>query len=137
LTDLNFNSSYKSKLPYCSAADNYVFHNQTSVIYGGIALSSLSTAITTHDPGDDGFFAVQKGFICEATRENDSAATGMNRAYGITNNVYLTSNTSLAKAQDGRTIGGSNYLYFQTQAEAFSSGDGSPAVLILDTESLV
>jgi len=133
--DLNANGIY-SKLPYCSAADGYVFHQQASVIYGSIELSKLTEAITTHAPGDDTFFAVQRGFVCENTRENDSAATGMNRAYGVTNNVYLTYNNTLAKAQDGRTIGGSNYLYFQTDAESFNGGGGL-AVLLLDTEALV
>jgi hypothetical protein len=136
LYDMN-NSASLSKIPYCSGDDGHVFHDQGTVIYGSIKVSSLNSAIETGNPGDDGYFAVQKAFICEYFRENSSSSqTGMNRPYGITNNVYLTSNTSLAQAQDGRTIGGSNYLYFQSQGEAFSSGDGYPAVLILDTESL-
>lgn len=137
----NFNNSWAlSKIPYCSADAGFVFNNQAAqLIAGGIESSYMSKAILTHDPGDDLFYAVQRAFICEIYRENSGTATttGMNRAYGTTNNIYLTSNTSLAQAQDGRTIGGNNYLFFQPDSALFTGGSGTIAALFLDTESLV
>jgi hypothetical protein len=134
---LNYLTSY-SKIPYCSAANGYQFHDQDGVINGAIQLSQMTNALTTHAPGDDSYFAVQKGFICEYYRENQqNVDTGMNRAYGITNNAYVTYNNSLAEAQDGRTIGGANYLYFQRHDRAFNNGSSNLAVLLLDTEALV
>ena len=134
-TDFNDNIQ-GGKLPYYSAADNYVFHNQTTYIYGQVRVAAMAIALQTHDPGDDTYYAVQKGFLCEYLRANDGGITGMNRAYGTTNNLYLTQNTTLAAAADGRTIGGSNYLFFMDSSSLFYAAETAIAALLLDTEAL-
>ena len=132
------NNNIYSKIPYCSADPGYVFNDQTPRLIGGGVRSSKETyALSTHAPGDDNFYAVQKVFLCEWYRENVAlSTTGMNRAYGTTNNLYLTYNTALARGLDGRTIGGKNYLYFLLDSETFVNGDSATCALELDTESL-
>ena len=131
-------NAYFSKMPYCSAAAGFVFNDQNGTIYGACAPSVETSAIAANAPNDESFYAVQRGFVTEYFRENGfNTSTGMNRSYGITNNVYFTQDTSLSKAIHGRTIGGKNYLYFQKGSEAFQNGSSAQATLFLDTESLV
>jgi hypothetical protein len=86
-------------------------------------------------PDDKGYYAVMRPVIVEVYLHNNSS-TSNNRAYGTLKNMYVTYNNSLAVMQDGRTIGGKNYLYFTTLSYICSGGSGSYACLFLDTTSL-
>jgi hypothetical protein len=133
------NSGYISKLPYQSVADPaYCFHNQTGYIFGSIYADYAENALTTMYPDDDGYYAVQKPFIVEGSRDNDTSAftykIGINRAYGCVNSIYMAYTGTMVIDLDGITIGADNYLFFGQANIVFSAGSYLYACLLLDTE---
>jgi hypothetical protein len=128
----------KLKVPYVSAAAAYVFYSQEiSQIYGGCELDKMANYLTQMTPNDEGVYAVQKPSICEYYGENSfGITTGMNRCYGVTKNVYMTYTGVMAQGQDGRTIGGKNYLYFRRESDITYFGSTVYALLFLDTSAV-
>lgn len=135
--DMNAASS-ELKIPYVSSqTESYAhFKSQVTGIFGYCILGKMKNDLGTASPNDVGKYAVQKPVINESHNFlNSSSTVDMNRGYGTTNNVYITYDTSLAAAQDGRTIGASNYLFFLNEDD-IATGEATLAMLFLDTESL-
>lgn len=127
-----FNYGLLSRLPYASS-QGYVSAGQSSILYAGCQIETPDKTLITNNPNDLGYYACSKGLLVEYLRE-DSSGTGMNRAYGSPNNIYLCYNNSYSPGQDGKTIGGENYLFFLTGNYIYSTGSASSQCsLFLDT----
>ena len=135
--EINFSDDLK--IPYVSSqTEEYAHYQSQANMQGGCLFGKMTRDLATADPNDDGNYAVQKPTINEAYSFRNTTGTDttdMNRGYGTANNVFITYDTSLAAAQDGRTVSGSNYLFFQKES-AIANGDSTLALLFLDTESL-
>lgn len=133
------NPDCQSTIPYCSGiGSTYVINDHYSYgITGSIGLDAARAYLQRMDPDDKGNYAVMRPGVYEGDRHNDSSGltTDMNRAYGILKNIYILYATSLASFLDGKTIGGSNFLFTQLEDELFSEGSSSYSILFLDTES--
>lgn len=146
LNTANYNYQGRpSTIPYCSqkysdeSHHDYTIHNQSGYIYGPSPYWSYENYyLSRMSPNDEGVYAVQRGGIVEgvypANLNNNKAWT--NRAYGTPKNSYVTLLGTMARNQDGRVIGGKNWLYFRTVSELSLSGSSSYAVLFLDTTAL-
>jgi hypothetical protein len=132
VNDLNFSTSTKTKIPYSSGGVGFVVHDQAGTIYGGTVFEYAPSYIGRMAPNDDGVYAVMRPGICELYRENDGLSTGMNRAYGIANNTYLTAKGTMAVVLDGRVISGDNWLYYQAMDAIVTGGSNGIAVLYPD-----
>jgi hypothetical protein len=133
-----FGSSTNSAIPYTSGAtQTHVFHSQVwtwGAATGSRIIIELPTNIITRlNPDDDGYQACSKGLLLEYS-DWGFVFTGMNRAYGAPNSVYMCFNNSMAAALDGKTIGGVNYLFFLLMSSEIYNGAGY-AFLILDSTS--
>ncbi len=131
-------SRYKSQVPYGSyySKGDCANYAQESPIVMDFVYDSMYYYITKMAPNDLGVYAVQKPGWTENRRPNDYLNSGgMNRGYGVLKNVYLTLLGSMARGQDGRTITGKNYLYFQRGWDLVEGGNTNLAMLFLDTES--
>lgn len=133
-------SAISLKIPYSSSiVSGYVAHNSISYIYGDCQASYEAGYILTMAPNDKNQYALEKINIKEYTRPNDynssTYTTSMNRGYGTSNNTFITALLSMARAQDGRSYGGKNYLYFMKMSEIIYGGGNDIAVLYPDTET--
>lgn len=142
LPNINTSSSSAlpySTIPYCSVSDDaYTFHNQYGGIYSSIGIDAARYYLSTLDPDDENNYAVMRPGVYEIGRNNDATInynTDVNRAYGVMKNLYLIYITTLSSYLDGKTIGGSNYLFIQLENAMFRNGSASYSVLFLDTES--
>jgi hypothetical protein len=134
--DIRFNfNGYNNSIPYTSGNPGYVFPSQDSYFYGYCATDIMTSLLSYLRPDDKGYYAVMRPVLCE-TYLHSNSTTSNNKAYGTLKNMYATYNSSLAVMQDGRTIGGNNYLYFTTLSYIGAGASGSYAALFLDTESL-
>lgn len=135
-------SARTAQIPYVSDTEKiYNVHEDNSIIWGYIRYDSLNLAISTMDPNDLETYAVQRPVLGEyyrfmPTSSSTNATVGMNRYYGIAKNLYCTQLGTMARGQDGRIIGGENWLYFLSGSELFAGGDASQAMLYRDTESV-
>lgn len=141
---VNFCVTYLSRdcistIPYVSSIDaSYVMNqNFTLGITGSVGLDAARNYLTKMAPDDEGNYAVMRPGVYELSIHNDASdtATGMNRGYGVLKNTYLIYSTSLSAFLDGKTIGGSNYLFTEDEFNLFNAGNSNYAVLVLDTES--
>lgn len=135
VANLNY-TGYNSKMPYVSTGDtSYSFHNQSSTIYGACALNILNTVLDNLSPDDENYYAVMRAVLVEVYKENSLATTtaNMNRAYGRPKNIYVCSLGSMARALDGMTINGDNWLYFKDHDEITTFGSSIFATLFRDT----
>jgi hypothetical protein len=138
VNDINY-SNGNLKIPYCSSDvdQTYVFHDQTTIIYGFCRFDFATNTISGLAPDDYGVYAVQRPLIAEYGKENTQYVvdTDMNRAYGVAKNVYITKTGTMAQMVDGRTINSKNYLYFQPANKIYQAGSSTYCGLILDTEA--
>jgi hypothetical protein len=136
---VNNNYSSQSKIPYVNAASNtYVFHNQTSYIYGSAQAGVCNAFLTKVAPNRKGNWGTEDIYVVEDKWENDiaqSATTGAHEGYGVLKNVIATNVGTMAAGQDGRTDGGFEYLYTLLMSDVFSSGTATYAALFLNTVS--
>lgn len=132
-------TAFKSAIPFYSYLGNlYVMENQIypSGITGAVSFEAARNYLSQMTPTDGGNYAVMRPGILERLHPNvSSGSTDMNRAYGITKNLYLIYTTALGLFLDGKTIGGKNYLFIGFEDDLIYGGNGSTSVLFLDTES--
>ncbi len=133
-------SDQPSAIPYVSSPDGtYVMDNQ--IYSGGIqtacAFEAARKYMSIMIPDDHGNWAVMRPGIYERFRPNLSYSNteSMNRAYGTAKNLYLIYLTGLAAFQDGKTIGGKNYLFIGYEDDLILYGGNTTSVLFLDSES--
>jgi hypothetical protein len=88
-------------------------------------------------PNDRGYFACQKPFIVEKMNQQAGQTDGMTEGYGIVKNMYVTNVGTMVQGLDGKTIGGTNWLYFQPFDQLIYYGAGSLAAMFPDSTSLV
>ena len=95
----------------------------------------LFQAIDRGAPNDDGDFVIQKPIVVEYRSQN-SQSIDANRTYGSTKNTYLVKIGTMAQMQDGRIIGGDNWIFASRSDFLFNGASADLGVLIPDTESL-
>jgi hypothetical protein len=127
-----------SSLPYCSSeTSNKAFSSQSGPIYSGVTVGLDTATLAKAAPNDRGYFACQKPFLVEGSNHQASYSDGMTEGYGIMKNIYVTNTGTMVQGLDGKTIGGSNWLYFQPLQTFIYQGPGGLAVLLPDSTSLV
>jgi len=127
----------RCSLPYGSLYDVYeANHSQSGSLQMDFNSQTMYDYLAKMAPNDLGVYAVQKPGISESNQPNNfQSGAGMNRSYGIMKNIYACMVLTMAKGQDGRVIGGNNYLYFRTESELVESGSGYLAYLFQDYET--
>jgi len=132
-----YNTFSETQLPYYSV-DGYQYssHAQNTVIYGKLSSGIAYGLLGVMAPNDDSQYAMQKFSVVEYSKSNSNTdpTVGCNRAYGVSNNIYVTKIGTMAKMMDGRTLGSKNYLYFEPD-DLVASGSSTYGMCILDTES--
>ena len=153
-TNVATDRSYQlAEIPYYSryGYEMYTSHGAAMTrLYAGITLSRedeyLGYRSTQYGmaPNDRNQYACQRPGVQEY-RSHDAASgsiqTDMNRGFGPLAQVYLTplgvGAGDMAAAQDGRTINGLNYLYFQIHSAMAGGGNSQQALLFPDYDSIV
>ena len=131
------NYSVHSSTPYCSSENSSrTFANQNQALYESITPSIDTATLNIVSPNDKGFYACQKPFIVERSNAVPSDQNDISEGYGIMKNMYTTKTGTMVQGLDGKTIGGSNWLYFQ-DLQNLTNGSGGFAALLLDSTSLV
>lgn len=132
------NYGVKSGIPYYSnQTSTKAFPDQNGQIYGSITGSIDTVTLGQAAPNDRGYFACQKPFIVERANQQAAQNDGMTEGYGIMKNMYATNVGTMVQGLDGKTIGGSNWLYFQPFDAVIYFGAGSLAAMFPDSTSLV
>lgn len=135
----NYMSRYVSVLPYSSGTVGHVVYNQSANNIYGYAMAVIAAGyIDRMMPNDEGAYAVMRPGIVEGAAPNDftETAVGMNRGYGIVNNVYVTILGTMSPGLDGRIVAGNNWLFFKAANALFYNESPVRACLFLDTRSV-
>jgi hypothetical protein len=131
-----------STLPYVSSESitsniYYCVNQQEASDYIQLFCGIDQNTLFQVAPDDLGYYTCQKPFLVERYNGYSlSSATDMNRGYGVAKNMYITNVGTMVAAQDGRTVGGVNWLYFVLASVLFySSGLTNYGVMFCDTAS--
>lgn len=124
-----FSSGLILLIPYCSSSNSGYTNYLPSIgtLYSQQALDYMSQIITRVSPDDLGFYACQKPSIVEYL-DFINGQNSTNRAYGACKNFFITLKGTMAQMLDYRTIGATDWLYFD--------GGSTYCYLMLNTESL-
>ena len=105
-------------LPYCSyksTSSTWQRLTAASTNWGvNYYLDYPSGIISRLNPADDGTYAVMKPYISEYTDGNLNIMADMNRSYGPTKYLYVSSKTGMERMTDGRTIDSTSWVYAGT-----------------------
>ena len=140
--DIQYSNGTSSIPLNSSKISGYVIHNGNGPVYTRVYMSQANNYISTMSPNDKNQYALEKMNVMESNSPNYvpyyvQSPVQANRAYGSCNNILIAYLLTMAKAQDGRSYAGKNYLYFQQDSSINLGGTGNNAALFLDTESLV
>jgi hypothetical protein len=128
---------HKSRIPLrserekeygCSGANDLMDESSARI-------DAMGETLLRNGPNDEGKYALQQPFVGE---EFDTVDWTENRSYGTTKNVYITATGSMAEMQDGRTIGGNQYLCFGALNNIFEqniANYSSLSVMVPNTNS--
>jgi hypothetical protein len=133
----NINQSNASTIPYINATAGYSFHNQYGSILSGAFGSICSGYLDRVAPNSKGYWGTEDLYVIEYNRQNTSGSSSdaAHEAYGTVKNVIATNAGTLSAGLDGRTVAGTNYMYFLLMSSLFAGGSSSFAALFLDTTS--
>jgi hypothetical protein len=129
-----------SKIPYTNAVNNtYIFHNQTSYIFGGAYAGNCLDFLSRVAPNRKGYWGTNDIYVVEGQWENDqsgNATTGAHEGYGVLKNIKLSNVGTMAPYQDSRTVQGLDWLYIHLASSIFYGGSSAHAVCFLNTISV-
>lgn len=125
-------------IPYCSnTTANKAFPDQNATFYQATSASVDSVTLDQAAPTDKGFYACQKPFLVERYNCVQNQTDGMSEGLGIAKNAYVTDKGAMVGGLDGRTIGGKNWLYFQSHNNFSYGGNSGMGVMFCDSTTLV
>jgi hypothetical protein len=114
-------SNALSALPYCSYKSTSTSWERiiATSVYDGVkyVLDFPAGVIEKLNPADDGTYAVMKPYISEWTDGIGYTSADMNRSYGPTKYLYVSSKVGMEKMADGRTIDSTSWIYAGTCSE--------------------
>jgi hypothetical protein len=139
--------AFRAQLPYMSRVGfecipQQLEASQDSQLISGqncpsAQIEALDGSLQRESPNHQNKYGVHRALVHEFRSYSNSNVSHGRRTYGVLNNVYMTFNNSMSRSNNGRTIGGLNYLYFITAGEADNfQGNGSIALLYRDSTSL-